>query len=511
MEITSITFFALAAVSLLIYWHCPKKYQWIVLLADSIVFYFANATYYTFIYVCVSVASVFAATRFFARAGNAEGSQRRRKRILIFTLAVNIGILGVLKYTNLAIHTFNFLGQRILHIGGISDVTWLAPLAISFYTLQLVSYLLDCYWGVAEPFENPLHLALYTIYFPLMTSGPICRCSQMGGQLFEEHRFDYDRVKFGLYRIAWGMMKKCAVANRMAVMVDQMWANPLASTGLNVWISTGLFLIQLYADFSGCMDIALGVSSCFGITLPENFNAPFYSRTMQEFWRRWHITLGTWLKDYIMNPILKSTGLIRLGEKCKRRFGRKQGKKIPSYLAMLALWLCMGLWHGNSWKYIVGEGLWFWFVIVIGQICEPISKKVLATLRIHTDHALWHAFQTIRTLFLWLFGMVFFRADSLTDAVSRIAAGCHISFNLGFIKDILASVNFADLGGKSGTLLMATATLAVLIIDFMKYKGTHVMEKISKLKWRWVLYYAIVIVIYLSLNIASQESIYAQF
>lgn len=511
METTSLTFFVLVAVSLLIYWNCPKRFQWIVLLLDSVVFYFANATCYTFIYVCISIVSVFAATRFFAKAGNEESAQRRKKRVLAIALAVNIGILSVLKYTNLAIHTFNILGRQILHIEGISDVTWLAPLAISFYTLQLVSYLLDCYWGVADPFENPLHLALYTLYFPLMTSGPICRYSQLGRQLFEEHRFDYDRVKFGLYRIAWGMLKKCAIANRMAVIVDQMWAAPQLSTGLGVWVSTGLFLFQLYADFSGCMDIALGVSASFGIALPENFNAPFYSRSMQEFWRRWHITLGTWLKDYVMNPILKSSGFICLGERCKKRFGKKQGKKIPSYLAMLVLWLCMGLWHGSSWKYIVGEGLWFWLIIVIGQICEPLSKKVLAALRIQKDRAVWHGFQTVRTLFLWLFGMVFFRADSLTDAIKRIAAGCHIQLDLHFAKTVMDVVDFSGIGGKSGLLLMMIAMLAVLIVDYLKSKDVRVMETISRLKWRWMLYYAIVIVIYLSLNIASQESIYAQF
>lgn len=511
MEITSITFFALAAISALIYWHCPKKWQWIVLLIDSIVFYFANATYYTFIYVCVSVASVFAATRFFARAGDAEGLQRRRKCILIFTLAVNIGMLGVLKYTNLVIHTFNFLGRQILHIKGISDVTWLAPLAISFYTLQLVSYLLDCYWGVAEPFENPLHLAVYTLYFPLMTSGPICRYSQLGGQLFEEHRFDYDRVKFGLYRIAWGMLKKCAIANRMAVIVDQMWSAPRLSTGLNVWLATALFVVQLYADFSGCMDIALGVSECFGITLPENFDAPLFSRSMQEFWRRWHITLGSWLKDYIMNPILKSSGFIRLGERCKKRFGEKKGRKIPVYLAMLVLWLCMGLWHGNSWKYILGEGLWFWLVIVVGQICEPISKRAIAALRIRTDHAIWHAFQAIRTLFLYVFGMLFFHAESLPDALRRIAAGFHIRLNTRFIFDLIELVDFDGMGGMEGMLLMMFAILAVIVVDYFKYKGVPVAQRVSRSKWRWVLYYAIVIVIYASLNIASQESIYAQF
>lgn len=180
----------MVGVSLLIYWRMPVRHQWKLLLADSLIFYFANATWYTFAYTAVSAASVYGAARYFAR----QSGEKAKRRVLVLTLVLNIGILAALKYTNLAIHTFNFLGERVLHIRGVSDVAWLAPLAVSFYTLQLVSYLLDCYWGVAEPFDNVLHTVLYTIYFPLMTSGPICRFDELGRQLFAEHRFDYGRV-----------------------------------------------------------------------------------------------------------------------------------------------------------------------------------------------------------------------------------------------------------------------------------------------------------------------------
>lgn len=509
MEITSAFFFVMVGVSLLLYWRAPKKLQWKILLADSLIFYFANATWYTFLYVCASVLSVYAATRYFAGQADAKA----KKRVLILTVLLNAGILAVLKYTNFAIHTFNFLGGRILRVGGISDVSWLAPLAVSFYSLQILAYLLDCYWGVAEPFANVLHVALYTIYFPLMTSGPICRFDDMGRQLFEEHRFDYDRVKFGLIRIAWGLFKKLAISNRAAVIVDGLWSTPETSRGLCVWIAVAFFVVQLYTDFSGVMDIALGVSSCFGVTLPENFRSPFFSRNVQEFWRRWHITLGTWLRDYIMNPVLRSRPPQRLAAVCRKKYGKKAGKRIPTYLAMLVLWLATGLWHEGSWRFIVGMGLWFWFVIVSGQLLQPAFDRAKTALHIREESGWWHVFQSLRTIALWMVSLLFFRSESLPDSLTRLAASMRIPLGLGFIFDARAAVDFADLGGLGGLALMALCFAAVLAVDYLQYKGIDVQERLAGLKWpcRWAVYYAIVLVVFFSLNIAGQESLYAQF
>lgn len=509
MEITSFTFFVLVGASLLIYWRLPARHQWKLLLADSLIFYFANATWYTFAYVIVSVVSVYGAARYFAR----QIDGKVKKRVLALTVLVNAGILVVLKYTNFAIHTFNFLGEHILHIQGVSDVAWLAPLAISFYMLQLLSYLLDCYWGVAEPYDNVLHLALYTIYFPLMTSGPICRFDDIGRALFEERRFDYDRVRSGLIRIAWGFFKKLAISNRAAVIVDGLWASHETSQGVCVWIAVAFFVVQLYTDFSGIMDIALGVSSCFGITLPENFRSPFYSRSVQEFWRRWHITLGTWLRDYIMNPLLRSGPFIRLGAECKKRFGKKAGRRVPVYLGMLVLWLTTGLWHEGSWRFIVGMGCWFWFVIVCGQLLEPLFKRMKSCLRIREQSWWWHAFQSMRTIALWMVSLLFFRAASLQDALTRLAASLRVQMDAGFLWEINLAVPFADLGGIGGLILMTLCFLAVLGVDYLRYRGVDVQKKLAGLNapCRWAIYYAIVLVVFCSLSIANQESLYAQF
>lgn len=507
MEITSIQFFIFVACSLLIYWKLPFKYQWVLLLIDSLIFYAANSTIYTFVYILITVVSIFISSKLFVNSLD----EKTKKRTLIITIALNVLILGLLKYVNLFIDTFNYLNIRLIDVNPISNIKWIAPLAISYYTLQMISYLLDCYWGITEPFSNPFKLLLYCIYFPLMISGPICRKEEVGNELFNYHIFDYDKTKLGLYRISWGLLKKLTISNRLAIIVNQMWDNPYTSTGVCVWISMVLFVFQLYTDFSGCMDIVIGVSNCFGIQLPENFNAPFFSKTTQEYWQRWHITLGSWFKDYIMSPVLRSKKMILFSKWCKRSIG-KGGRKIPAYIATLIVWLVMGLWHGNSWKYVL-MGFWFWFIITLSQILEPAFKTIKNKLKINDTAIIWRIFQIVRTFFIYLFGTVLFRADSISDAFARIKAGFRVDMSLQFLSDIRKAVRFDDVSGVYGLVAIAIGIIFVLVVDYMKYKEIDYIKKLTTSKWyvRWIIYYAIAILLVTSLDITNQEILYAQF
>lgn len=502
MEITSVAYLIFVFVSLIIYWRTPAGRQWWILLADSAVFYFVNAKPYTVIYLLISVASVYAATIFFAQTQN----EKKRKIVLVITIVVNIGILAVLKYTNLLISTVNYVGKK-----NISLVSWPSSLAISFYTLQIVAYLLDCYWGVAETEKNPLKLLLFTGYFPLMISGPISMHQQLSHQLFEEHRFEYDRVTSGLRRIAWGIAKKVVVADRLAVVVNYMFYSPDMFSGIWVLAAAIAFVIELYFDFSGCMDIIIGVSRCFGIELTENFKAPFLSRTVQEFWQRWHITLGAWLKSYVMYPLLKSSYFVGLSAKCKKKFG-KQGKKIPSYIAMLAVWLLVGLWHGNSWKYIIGEGLWFWIVIVLGQISEPLFIKIRKALHISAGNTIWEGFRICRTIILYSLGMIFFKASSLSAAFYMIGR----LFSKTAILEPLQSLysgTWAAFGGKYALLAVVIMGSAQIFADVKTYKGESAQQCIMKLPFvfRWILYAAFVYLIILMGVFGKSSFIYFGF
>jgi D-alanyl-lipoteichoic acid acyltransferase DltB (MBOAT superfamily) len=493
MEITSITFLLFIAVSLLVYWVMPKGWQWLVLLADSLIFYFLNAEWYTFVYLLISVATVWAATNYFLNCSD----EKLKKAVLVCTIIINIGMLTVLKYTNLAIGTINTVNSMV---GGeqFKAVSWAASLGISFYTLQIVSYLLDAYWGVTDTERNPVKLLLYTSFFPIMISGPINRHKDLGHQLFEEHRFDYTSVTHGMKRLAWGLLKVYAVSGKLAMVVTMLWRNVDVCDGLWIWLTAFLYAIELYAEFSGSMDIVIGASECFGIKLAENFNAPFFSKTVQEFWQRWHITLGTWLRDYILNPLLKSRALISLGEKCRAKFGKKQGKKIPAYIAMLAVWLSMGLWHGSSWKYIVGEGLWFWLVIVLGQVLEPLSVKIKNVLHVKGGW-LWKTWQIIRTNLIFMVGMLFFRAGSLPEAVDMLGKSIGLGHSISVVKPVLTSY-MASKGmgvGATWVLLLAISLVMMFVYDAFLYRGVNLIDRVSErnIVLRWIVYIVLICII----------------
>jgi D-alanyl-lipoteichoic acid acyltransferase DltB (MBOAT superfamily) len=233
-------------------------------------------------------------------------------------------------------------------------------------------------------------------------------------------------------------------------------------TGLYVPIGVFFFAIQLYCDFSGCMDVVIGVSHMLGIELPENFNCPFFSKTVKEYWRRWHITLGGWLRDYLMYPILKSEPLIKLGDWSKAKFGKKNGKKVPTYVALFILWFAVGYWHGGLWNYVIGSGILHFIYIVLGMIFEPVSKKIRP--KIGADKLYFRIFQSVRTFILMLSGFVFFRSATVMDAVDMYAA----IFRRGG-----AALNWANFSSSGldlpNLIVLIVAVLLVAAVDAYKY------------------------------------------
>jgi D-alanyl-lipoteichoic acid acyltransferase DltB (MBOAT superfamily) len=290
--------------------------------------------------------------------------------------------------------------------------------------------------------------------------------------------------------------------------VDIEYYAPYYYQGLNVWLGTAAFCFQLYADFSGCMDIIMGTSECFGIYLPENFHTPFFSRSIQEFWRRWHITLGAWLRDYIMNPILKSDFSYHLKQRSMKLLGKKRGKKIHVYLAMFVLWMAMGLWHGSSWKYAIGEGLWFWLLIVLGECFAPLLKKLVQVFRIPTESFGWHLFQSVRTFLCFMVGMVFFRGVTTSVAWQIIQFGFH---NWDSGVTVLACLPLSTI------LVLVIALALMLVVDTVSYRGISVRDTLAGLPTgvRWGILYAAGVLIILQaihqIGIEAGSFIYGQF
>ena len=501
MEITSLKYIAFCLISIVLIYKLPTKFQWVLLLIDSLIFYFLSAKPYSFVYVISTSLTVWVATYLFDKIK----SDNLKLIVLLTTLFFNISMLVILKYSNLGIEIVNLLKHD-----AIEKTNFYAPLGISFYTLTMTAYLLDSYWGITYTEKNPLKVLLLTSYFPLMISGPICRHNCLGEQLFKKHIFNYDKVTGGLKRVAWGVAKKVVIANRLQPLSYLLFNNSDYYSGIFVIIAAIIFAFQLYFDFSGCMDIICGISSALGVELEENFNAPFFSRTIQEIWQRWHITLGGFMRDYVMNPILKSKLFIRVTYSLKDKYG-KSAKKIPSYIAMLVVWILIGIWHGSSIKYIVGEGLYFYIIIVSSQILSPLFKTFYKKLKINDRNIGFIVFRTIRTTILFSVGLIFFNAADMNQAINMIKnIACKIDFN------VLIEVKYGLLptvGGFKRLVVIIVLAAIVLYSDFCKYykfDGFTLLNHKNAMV-RWFSYFIFIFLIIIFGDFGKSSFIYFGF
>ena len=453
MSLTSQIYFAFIALFLLIFYKAKTK-QWIVLLAASIIFYFLVGEPYTVIYLIAGVLVTWFASNKICDSQE-KGNEKSAKKWLTLALVTDIGILAALKYLNFLLFNAGSIYSLITNTDTSWKVNWPASLGISFYTLQIVSYLLDCYWGISKPQKNIGKFALFSCFFPQMVSGPISRYNQLGDELFKEHIFSTDNIRDGSFRIIIGVIKKVGMAGCLSQIASEI----LDSTGNpNFFISLlGIFVyvFQIYADFDGCMDIVIGTAKCFDIDMIENFNHPFKSKSIQEFWQRWHITLGLWLRDYIMYPLLHSKNWRKLTKylkkkKCSKRFV----KLFPTHLAMLILWICMGLWHGGGWNFIL-EGVWFWLIIVISEWLNPQFEKIRK--KINTENKLWIFFQQIRTGIIYAVGAIMFRCDTYEKMVI-------LSDNL-FSKSVIISLKSVVSDLKPVFISSSSSVFSLLVIS----------------------------------------------
>lgn len=319
MIFTSFEFIAFFLIVLIGYYLIFPNLRWIWLLAASFYFY-TKASPHFLPYILSSVAVIYASSRMIGYLDSRKASYfqkneltkdekkaynkhcTRNKKIFCATgIILNVGMLAFTKY-------FNFVGESVSAITGgtFTALDIIVPLGISFYTFQSTGYLIDVYRGMYEPQKNPMKYALFILFFPQIMQGPIGRYNDLAPQLFEPCKFDYDRLKSGLVRMLWGFFKKMVIADRAALLVNTVFDNWKPYSGAVIWAAVFLYAVQLYADFSGYMDIALGAGEALGIRLSENFRTPYFSKSTAEFWRRWHITLGTWFRDYLFYPIIRT-------------------------------------------------------------------------------------------------------------------------------------------------------------------------------------------------------------
>lgn len=492
MTVTSFFFLIFLLVGMMIYYAVSGRGQWVVLLGMSLCYYMLAAADNTIIYLIVSTLLAYISGNIL-EIQRVKDSSRGKKWITVVTVVAVFG--NVCLWFLLKGSSFWVLGSEILHskITGfpvLSPLPMASALGMGYYTAQVVGYIMDCYWETIEPQRNFLKLLLFVIFFPQLTVGPISHYSQLQC-LYERHKFSYQNLCLGSQRILWGFFKKIVISDRINIITSGIWADTATYNGRWVWLAVFLYPIQLYTDFSGCMDIILGAGELFDIRLPENFKNPFFSRTVQEFWQRWHITLGAWAKDYIYYPVLKSMPVLKLGKWAKKHFSKRIAKLIPWTVGMVVLWFVMGFWHGSL-RHIFGVSLWFGLILVLGEYVSPLLKKVVVVLKIDTECFSWRLFQRIRTYVLYALGAVFFSALSLKNALERYTILFSVPDEINFeitINDL--GVTYEDIN------LIIIGCVLLLTVAVLREKFGYARNWMQKqlLPFRWLVWLTLFIIV----------------
>lgn len=479
MSILSVTFLLFVAGLLIVYYLVPKKIQWCVLLAASMLFYclggwrsvgFVIGTALVSWACALGIQKKADAQKAYLKEHKADldkaqkdayktQMKRSRRRLLMLCLVFCVALLAFFKYTRFLLAQFG-AERSAFGIWADDAIRLLLPLGISFYTFQTVGYVVDVYWGKVKAERNPLKVLLFTSFFPQITQGPISTWSDLACQLFAEHRLDYTNYVRGAERMIWGFFKKMVVANIVAGYVKDVFTNYPQYAGLTALAGAFYYSVQIYADFSGYMDIVCGLCQMLGIRLTENFDRPYFSKSVAEYWRRWHSSLGAWFKTYIYYPIAVSRWNQRLGKWAKQRLGKAFGDYLPATLALVLVWFTTGLWHGASWAYIAWGGVNGLFIIVSMWMERPFAK-VKNLLHINESAWLWRAFQVLRTFILVTFIKVLPEVGTLRQGLGlwkRIFTEHTIPASLGRLLPF-ATDHAAFFAAAFGVVLMFAVSL----------------------------------------------------
>lgn len=386
LDVSFISFYFLAFVFLLvlIYYLTPKKERWIVLLAGSCAFY-SIIGFHPMLTVILSAFIVYLAGLLIESAG-----KEKKKKQRLYLSAVIIVLLSVLIFTK----CYSLFGWNFKYV---------IPVGISYYTFSAISYLADVYWRKDQAEKNFFKLLLFLLFFPKILQGPIATHKNLAPQLNEGHDFHYTKFCFGIQLAIWGYFKKLVVADRIGIITSTVFANHDDYGGAILFISMLLAALQLYCDFSGCMDIAGGVAQMFGIELERNFNHPFFAKSAAEFWQRWHMTLSGWFKDYLFLPVSRSKWVKKFSKFMGTKFGATARKNSVILIASFFVWMATGLWHGSGWPYIIW-GLYWYVIINSSTLLVNKYKKLTGLLHIDTERMSWKVFQMVRTYLLFSFG-----------------------------------------------------------------------------------------------------------
>ena len=542
MSYSSLNFLLFVLAAVIVYFVFPvRKYRWTILLIANVTFY-AIVGYRCSAFILFTTLSTYlialwlerksAASSALLKAKKAEWSREEKKAFkekvkiqkrLIMTLALvlNFGILAFLKYYNFFAGSLNDLLGVFKIEFSLPTLTLINVIGVSFYTFQCMGYIVDVYREKVEAQHNPLKLLLFTSFFPQIIQGPISGYDQLARQLYEGHDFDFTRFKHACELILWGFFKKLMLADRAYIAIKSVTSDYGAYNGTTLTFTILLYSIQLYADFSGGIDISRGVAQIFGVDMVENFKRPYFSQTISEYWRRWHISLGAWMKNYIFYPIAMSNAFLTASKKMKgTRFGKTAAgahiaKVLPTSVASLVVFLLVGIWHGAEWKF-VAFGAWNGLIIMFGILLQPLFDALGDKLHVNRESAWYRLYRMFRTFLIVLVGYVFDVAPDFDQAMRTIGlffTGQNFSAGFEQIAGLgLSTVDF---------IIILACTAVIFTVSVIQEKHEATGENVRTLldrkpfMFRWaVLFIAIVTIAVFGIygsGFAAADFVYAQY
>ncbi|HIU26125.1 MAG TPA: MBOAT family protein [Candidatus Copromorpha excrementigallinarum] len=529
MSYTTLTFLFFLLATGILYFALPKKLQWPVLLAASLGF-FALWCGKLIWMPAVAAFVIYAAALYIQRTDRnfrellkgAEPSEkkslkkkrdRRKKAAAAGAVIMLLAGLVAAKYMGFFGDVVNSLAAFFGKGHPIPVFHILMPLGISYYTLMAISYVADVYRGTVKAEKNPFMLMLFLCYFPHIVEGPFDRYEPLCRQFREPHYLDYEKIRDGGIRFVWGLFKKFVIADRAALIAAPVFAEPDSFGGTALLAGGIFFTLQIYADFSGCMDMVRGVSHMLGIEIAENFRRPFFAVSIEDFWRRWHITLGHWLRDYVFYSVSLSKHFRKVSEKTAKYISSQRVKELlPAAYALFFVWLCNGLWHGAGWKYIF-YGLYYYILMMAGRAAAPAFDAAAAALKVDREGRGFHIFRVFRTCLIVCFGMIIFRSETLSkawDMTAGIAAGL---FSAPFPE---GTDMFTGFGAEDMVVLLAASAI-LLTVSVMEERGREPLKLLTgrPVFIRWPLYmcllFSVIILGVYGGNHTSMAFIYAEF
>ncbi len=487
MLFNSFEFLLFFPIVTILFFLLPHKFRWILLLAASCYFYMAFVPIYILILFFTIIIDYFAGILI------ENSDEKHRRNFLILSIVANVSVLVFFKYYNFFLENINTILSWNHSTTIIPYLKIILPIGLSFHTFQAMSYTIEVYRGNQKAERHFGIYSLYVMFYPQLVAGPIERPQNILHQFHEEKRFSYSNLMSGIKLMAWGLFKKAVIADRLAVITDPIFNNPHSYSSLSLGIGVFFFAWQIYCDFSGYSDIAIGSARILGIKLMINFDRPFASKNVTEFWRRWHISLTTWFYDYVFNPLIYNL----------RKYG-----KISIAIGLFITFFLSGFWHGAGWKFVIA-GILNAMALIFEYFTKDFRSKLFGFLP-KTIKSFMSKFFTLSFVsFTW----IFFRANNIKDAfyITNKIGGIFSEIINSIHNRKLLKVYFKDLHFG----FIVPALLLIILLEFIQfYQGRkNIIDIINKqpLVVRWLIYILFFFLLFLAGEFGKKEFIYFQF